>query len=260
MRTAVVSVLVLGLLQPASQRSTREGLALLRSLQDALGGTATVAAVRDVEEIIVADAWDAAGTPLGKVRKRTRWMRAPGLLRLDQIGPRGTYVLYYDSSAGHGWEIPPDLRSADAYKTTGTPIDLVGGELEFAKGYLGGFELNLWLADRHPTWVVTSPRLNVLRIAHDGNANDFSLDPATKLPMSSTGVSLADPDRPVAAEMRFSAWKDVSGMRWPTQRTNYHSGVKRGEVITEMIRTNVGLRQEDLAQKPADFAPDIPRR
>jgi hypothetical protein len=41
---------------------------------------------------------------------------------------------------------------------------------------------------------------------------------------------------------------------------NYHSGVKRGEVRTEDIRINVGLRKQDLAAKPADLAPDIPRR
>jgi hypothetical protein len=36
--------------------------------------------------------------------------------------------------------------------------------------------------------------------------------------------------------------------------------VKRGEVTTEDIRVNVGLRKQDLEAKPADFAPDIPSR
>ena len=41
---------------------------------------------------------------------------------------------------------------------------------------------------------------------------------------------------------------------------NFHSGVKRGEVTTEDVRVNVGLLRQDLALKPADFAPDIPSR
>src|SRR4029450_5530021 len=101
-------------------------------------------------------------------------MRSPNLVRLDQRGPRGTYVLYFDGASNSGWEILPDLRGLDPFKTTGTAIALSGGELQFARGYL--------------------------------------------------------------------------------------SGVKRGEVTTEDIRVNVGLRLPDLVAKPADFAPDIPNR
>src|SRR6476661_3223798 len=99
----------------APKQSTQDGLKLLRAMQDALGGAKHIAAVRDYEETIRAQAWDAAGGALGEVRKRTRWMRTPELVRLDQIGPRGTYVLFFDGRAG--WEILPDLRSTDVYKT-----------------------------------------------------------------------------------------------------------------------------------------------
>jgi hypothetical protein len=194
------------------------------------------------------------------VRKRTRWMRSPNVLRLDQIGPRGTYVLYFDGGATAGWEILPDLTSPDRYKTTGNAVALSGGELEFAKSYLSGFDLDLWLADRTPGFTVTSPRPNVVRIEHHGKATDFTLDPGASLPVTSAGISLADPDHPVPAEMRYGAWREISGVRFPTHRVNYHSGVKRGEVTTEDIRINVGLRKQALAAKPADFAPDLPRR
>ena len=242
----------------APQRSTPEGQRLLHSMQDALGGARNIGAIHDYEELIRAEAWDAAGNALGEVRKRTRWIRQPNLLRVDQIGPRGTYVLYFDGTSG--WEILPDVSSADRYKTMGTAIELVGGELQFAKGYLSGFELNLWLANQHGGWTVTAPRPDVLRIEHDGNATDFTLDGTTKLPLSSAGVSLADPDRPVPSQMRYDGWKEYAGVRFPMRRANYLSGLKRGEVITETIRVNAGLRPQDLAAKPADFAPDIPRR
>ena len=72
--------------------------------------------------------------------------------------------------------------------------------------------------------------------------------------------SLANPDRPVPGEMRYEEWKQVSGVRFPTRRVNFLSGVKRGEVTTGDIRVNVGLRPQDLAAKPADFSPEIPSR
>jgi len=245
--------------QASSERSTREGLLLLHKMQDALGGAKRIAAVHDFDETIRAEAWDSSGAPLGEVRKRTRWLRSPSTLRLDQIGPRGTYVLYFDGGSGSGWEILPDLTSSDMFKTTGNPITLAGGELQFAKSYLSGFEINLWLADTRG-YTVTSPRPNVLRIEHDGSTDDFTVDPVTTLPLKTAGVSLADPSRPVPAETHYAEWKEISGVRFPTHRVKYHSGVKRGEVTTEAIYVNVGLRPQDLAAKPADLAPDMRRR
>jgi hypothetical protein len=171
------------------QESTAEGLQLLHKMQSALGGVEKIAAIRDYEETVNAKTWNSDGTVLGEVRKRTRWMRSPNLLRLDQIGPRDTYVLYFDGSSGSGWEILPDLNSPDRFKTSGKSIELAGGELKFAENYLLGFQFNLWLADRRPGYTVTSPVANVLRIEHDGNATDFTLNSATWLPVKTAGVS-----------------------------------------------------------------------
>jgi hypothetical protein len=187
-----------GLRQASPQTSEPDGLRLLHRLQDALGGASRIAAVHDFEETIRAQAWDAAGTPLGEVRKRTRWVRTPNVLRIDQRGPRGTYVLYYDGGSGSGWELLPELTGPDPFKTTGTAIALAGGELRFAKGYLSGFDLNMWLADQLPGYRVTSSAPQVLRIEHGDPATDFTLDPVTSLPTNSSGVSLADPQSPGA--------------------------------------------------------------
>jgi hypothetical protein len=117
--------------QATPQRSEPDGLRLLHQLQDALGGAKGIAALRDFEETIRADAWDARGGSLGEVRKRTRWMRSPNVVRLDQRGPRGTYVLYFDGGSGSGWEILPDLKSPDVFRTTGTAIALTGDGKRF---------------------------------------------------------------------------------------------------------------------------------
>jgi hypothetical protein len=243
------------------QKSSQDGLTLLQKMQAALGGADKIAAIHDYEETVRATIWNNSGTAIGEVRKRTRWMQKPNLLRLDQRGPRDTYVLYFDGGSGSGWEMLPDLKNTDLFKTTGESIALVGGELKFAKSYLSGFEFNMWLADRLPGYVVTSPAPHVLRIEHDNTASDFTLDPVTWLPVKSAAVSLADPNRPVPAEMRYGGWTEVAGVRFATQRANYHNGVKLAEeTAEEAIRVNVGLKPQDLASKPSTFAPDIPAR
>ena len=101
----------------------------------------------------------------------------------------------------------------------------------------------------------------MLRIEHDGSASDFTLDPTTWLPIKSAGVSLADPNRPVPSEMRYEGWTKVAGVCFPTQRANYHEGVKLAdEIAEEAVRVNAGLTPQELAAKPADFAPDLPGR
>jgi hypothetical protein len=246
--------------QAVRKTSTSEGLQLLHKMQIALGGAEKIAAIHDYEETVQAKTWNGNGTVPGEVRKRTRWMRSPNILRLDQIGPRDTYILYFDGSSGSGWEILPDLAGSDPLKTSGKSIDLAGGELKFARSYLSGFQCNLWLADRTPGYTVTSPAADVLRIEHDGDATDFKLDPATWLPVSTAGVSLANPDQPVQAEMRYEAWKEVADVRFPTKRANYHNAVKLGEITDAAIQVNAGLRPQELSAKPAGFAPDIPHR
>lgn len=108
---------------------------------------------------------------------------------------------------------------------------------------------------------MTSPEPNVLRIEQNGTATNFTLDPATGLPVKTAGISLADPNRPVSAEMHYGGWIEVAGVRFPTHRVNYHNGAKLAEETTEeAIRVNMGLKPQELAVTPADFAPDIPRR
>lgn len=256
--TAGVCLAASALTQAPPRASSTEGLRLLGKMQTALGGADKIDAIRDYEETVRAKTWNPDGSPLGDVRKRTRWLKSPNVVRLDQIGPRDTYVLFYDGSAGSGWEILPDVANPDPLKTTGKVIALVGGELKFATSYLAGFQFNQWLADRKPGHVVTSPAPNVLRIDRDGDATDFTLDPATSLPAKSSGVSLANPDRPVQSEMRFEGWTTADGIRFPTKRANYHNGLKLGAITDATVRLNRGLTLEQLAAKPANFMPDIP--
>jgi len=76
-RTAIITAsMLLALSAGASlERSSPEGLRLLHTMQNGLGGAKRIDAVHDVDETIRTEASDASGAALGEVRKRTRWMR-----------------------------------------------------------------------------------------------------------------------------------------------------------------------------------------
>ena len=229
----------------SSSAVAQNALTLFHKMQDALGSVKKIAGVRDLEQDARAQTWDGnTGRFLGEVRKRTRWIR-PNLLRVDQIGPGSTYVLYFDGTAG--WEILPGTQSA---------VELTGGELEFARKYVRDFALTIWLADRNPVYTITSPGPNVVRIS-DGNVAhqvDVTLDPVSSLPVKTASLSLADPAHPTASETITTEWEVVNGIRFPRRWIFLRSGVRVAEA-TVHTKVDNGLKAADLAAKPEDSRP-----
>jgi hypothetical protein len=153
MLTAFSSIVLL-LCPPVSPQ---DGPPLFRKMQDALGGADRIAAICDFEELVHAESWNGnTGQSIGEVRKRTRYI-SPNHLRIDQVGPGSTYVLYFDGTKG--WEILPGTQQV---------VELKGGELEFARGMLRGLKLKTWIADRDPHYSITSPSPDVIRVS-DGD-------------------------------------------------------------------------------------------
>jgi hypothetical protein len=94
-----------------------DGLQLFHKMQKALGGADKIAAIHEFEQQVRAQSWNGnTGRLIGDVIKRTRWIR-PNYLRVDQVGPGSTYVLFFDGKSG--WEILPGTEKV---------IDLAGGE------------------------------------------------------------------------------------------------------------------------------------
>lgn len=229
-----------------SADSTAEGLALFHEMQAALGGPDKISAILDFEQQVRATAWNGnTGQAMGSVTKRTRWVR-PNLLRVDQVGPGSTYVLFFDGQSG--WEVLPGANSVSA---------LEGGELKFAQVYVRTFRLNVWLADRDPSWRITSPSPGVVRVADGDVAHqlDFTLDPATSLPGKTTNISLSDPANPVPSEEVVTEWETVAGVRMARRWSVYRRGALVGDAVVETTRVNGGLRRTDLESKPSDLHP-----
>jgi len=216
-------------------------------MQDALGGADKIASIRDFEESESAQAWHNDGRSMGEVHKRTRWIR-PNILRIDQVGAEDTYVLYFDGTSG--WEILPDKPLAN----------LDAGDLKFVHNYVSSLVLNLWLADRDSSRVITSSGPNVIVVSTKGDFSqktEITLDPATSRPMEETAISLSDPNHPVTRETKFEQWRSADGVKFPHLISKFQGGMKLAEIVVEQIKLNRGLKVADLSVKPSDQRPDM---
>lgn len=246
-----VYILFLGTCVLDFPASAQNGLDLLHKMQIALGGAKDIAAISDYEEIQSAITFGRDGKRLGKVVKRTRWIR-PNLLRLDQVGPGDTYVLYFDGTAG--WEILPTRAPNEQKKI----ISLAGGELEFARKYLRDLSFNVWLADRDPRYRIESPAAGVIRIADSedpAHQLDITLESGSGLPVKESTLSLADPARPAPSETRFEEWQTVKGIRFPRRTAVFRNGIRLVDITVEGIELNKGLQRDGLSTKPTDLNP-----
>lgn len=242
---ASIVVLTLGLCTSAS---AQDALQLLHQMQEALGGPEKIAAIRDFEELVHAQTWNNDGKPNGEERKRTRWIR-PNYLRLDQVGhDNNTYSLYFDGTSG--WEILPDK----------SVLKLVGDELKFAQGYLLGIDFKMWLADRDPRYLIMSPAPNVIRISDINdlqNAQNFTLDPVSSLPVKRTHVSKKESSQRGQTETHFDRWKVVQDIQFPHRISMTESGTPIAVITVDQIKLDSGMKSDDLATKPPELKPDL---
>jgi hypothetical protein len=235
----------------SSSARSQDVLPNFRKKQDALGGRDRIAGIRDFEQVIHAESWNGnTGQSIGEVTKRTRWIRS-NHLRVDQVGPGSTYVLFCDGTTG--WEILPGSRQA---------VELSGGELEFARRNVKGFRLNTWLADRDSAYRITSPSPNVVRISDGDIAHqiDITLDAASSLPLKLQFTTLSDPAHPVQGEEVTTEWETVQGILFPRRWTVLRSGIRVAEARDAHVIVNGGLKLEDLTAKPADGKPVLSSR
>ncbi len=103
-RFGFAALLIIIILLPVASQG-QDGMQLFRKMQSALGGRDKIVAIKDFDQCVRADAWNNEGKAYGQVYKRTRWIR-PNVLRLDQVGPGNSYVLFFNGVAG--WEVLPD--------------------------------------------------------------------------------------------------------------------------------------------------------
>jgi hypothetical protein len=240
------AALIVTLLPIAS--AAQDGMQLFHKMQSALGGRNKIEAIRDLQECVRADAWDDQGKFHGEVYKRTRWIR-PNVLRLDQVGPGNSYVTYFDGVAG--WQILPDKGF----------LQLAGDELDFARGYLNGLDVNVWLADGDASKVFSSPAPNVITLStrdDDSSKTDITLSSKTFLPEKETVVSISHKSHSVVTRTRkFEEWEAFQGVMFPQRIINFHGDTKVADIRLKELKLDSGMRTDDLAVRPKGLKPEM---
>jgi hypothetical protein len=130
--------------------------------------------------------------------------------------------------------------------------------LKFAHNYVIGIILNLWLADRDPSRIITSSGPNVIVVSTKGDSSqktEITLDPATSLPRKETDISLSDPNHPVTHDAKLEQWRAVDGVKFPYLISKFQNGTTLAEIAVEQIKLNRGLKAADLSVKPRDQKP-----
>jgi hypothetical protein len=245
-RARVVFAALFVIFIPATSHG-QNGLYLFLKMQKALGGRGRIEAVRYFEQCVRAETWDNEGKPYGTVYKRTRWLR-PNVLRLDQVGPGNSYVLYFNGVAG--WEILPDKGL----------VQLGGDELNYARAYLSGMDLNSWLADGDSRNIFAASSYNVITIStkdDDSSKTEITLNPQTFLPLKETVISISKGGRVVTKSRQFQEWETFQGIRFPRRIINFHGDKKLADMRLREIKLGGRTIAEDLATRPKGLSPEM---
>ncbi len=211
--------------------SLEEGRKQLARFQEALGGRARLAALRDFT--IVSE-----GTHLGvPVKVWDRWL-GPATYRQDQETGGSRVSVFYDGEIG--WVgTPGRVGPLPPYVLT-----QVRGEL---------FRLPPLLAssDSDPKRTVSHSGGNILVIRNDRDqAARLYLDESTGLPGRLTYRSANTSGAPVSVEEIWTEWKDFGSIKFPTRILVRHDGTKVGDMTVTEVKTGSGITKEEMERKP----------
>lgn len=212
-----------------SAESTAKGKALLRRLQEAVGGAERIAAVKDYSHQGEVEL-QSGPAPL-KVKQQSRLLRPH--FRQDQQLPFGKISVYYDGKTG--WIAAPQGVQP-----------LPAGVAKQAEGEMFRHFTSLWLSDRDGERTVNLVAPDTVEITDkQGNWARLTLDARTGLP-AKQGYRQGAND----LEEVFADWKTVEGLQLAHRVTILQGGKKAGELVLSEIKLNTGLKAEELSQKP----------
>ena len=214
--------------------SLEKGKALLGRMQEALGGTAKLEAVKDSEYL--ADIEVEAGGAAMKVKQRNMFV-APSSFRQEIELPVGKVVTY--SNGQSGW-----ISSPQGVQAMPEPV------LKQVRGELFRDFFSLLLSDRDPGRTVNAISDSQVDIANkDGESVRLTLDDKTGLPAKmtyqETGMS-----GPTGIEESFGDWREVHGVRVPFAVTITQGGKKYANALVQEYKINSGLTLEGISKKP----------
>lgn len=244
MKSYLVFVLFAGLLaaqsqppNPALEKARRQqGKQLLQRAQQAMGGAAKLAAVKDVMHKMEIILEPVAG---GFKLQQTSLFVAPNHFRQEQEMPFGDVMIYSDGR--------------DGWLSTPQGVQPIPAEvLSAAKGVIFRQPSTLLLPDHDASRTVNAAGDNAVEISTtDGWRVRLEFDATTGLPARQM-YSESGPQGSVRERMEtLSDWRAVDGIKMPYKAVQQENGAKMLEVTVTGYRINSGMTAAQLRSKPA---------
>jgi zinc protease len=211
------------------------GRQLLAKVQQAAGGAAKLAAVKDVAAVLAFEADAAVGGM--KAKQTNRWV-APNHLRQETEMPLGKFTVYSDGKTG--WMRTPQ----GVGPLGGPPLKQVQGDL-----FRQYFRL---LSADSLGYRVVQVAGDTLEIsdAASGQSARLTINPATSLPLrlSYKPVQVSGP--PAMVEESYAGFRDVGGIKVPSRIAIEQGGRKFATLTVQDYKINTGATPDELAAKP----------
>lgn len=215
--------------------SLARGKALLERAQQAMGGAAALAAIKDATE--TADMTMEAAAGGMKIHQTSRFI-APDQYRQDQELPFGKIAAYTDGKTG--WLSTPQ-------GTGNMPAEV----LKQAQGEMFRNLATLMLSTRDASRTVNAVGDNAVQISAGNQTVKIDFDPATGFPSRQTYQETSPQGGPSEVVEAFSDWRDAgAGLKMPFKVSIEQGGKKLGDATVAGYQFNTGLKVEDLSKKP----------
>jgi zinc protease len=211
--------------------SVAKGRQLIDKAVVALGGAASLAALKDYVQVV-----DAKMSNGMAVNQKNSWA-SPGLLRQDVTLPFGKISTFFDGASG--WMKAPQGEQ---------PIG--GGQAEQIKQQLFADLLNLLRSNQVPSRTVNYAGEGTIEVTEGPLMAKLVVDEASGLPRKSV-MQVISPQGPVLIESTYSDFRDIGGgLKYPFTTVITQGGKTVSNQTVSEMKTNTGITVEELSKKP----------
>ena len=207
---------------------------LLKRAQDAMGGRARLAAVRDLESS--AEVKFQMGATMAPAKQRAKRIY-PDTLRQEQELPFGNVIVFSDGKGG--WMQTPQGMMA-----------LPPAVMQQVRGEMFRNLVSLLLSDGVAGRTVTPVDGGAVEITDGPDKVRLTFDASTELPAKLSYMTSPMTGAPVEVVETYSGWKAVNEVMLPFEYVIDQAGKRFAEGKITSYRVNSGLKIEDLSKKP----------
>lgn len=210
-----------------------KGAALLAKMAQAMGGEASLAAIKDMTQKADLNLDPAAG---GLKASQTEFWIASGHYREENVLPFGKVASYSDGQSG--WVASPQ-------RTVAIP-DAERKQISFE---LFRMWPPLLASAQDPNREIKDEANGAVRISDkSGNTVLISIDPATGLPLSENYSEAGTAGEDVMET--YADWQETNGVKFPHKITITQNGKHFADLKVTSVAINQGVTPEQLAKKP----------